>query len=66
MRGIAAARLRPVGYGPYCPVDEQHNEQAWEKNAAWSFKVMATQDGPTGVKLGCELAVQKGIELPKP
>ena len=41
------------GYGEYCPVDEGHNEAAWEENRRVEFKIVKTADGPTGVELGC-------------
>jgi outer membrane protein OmpA-like peptidoglycan-associated protein len=64
--GVPAAQLRAMGYGEYCPIDPTHNAAAWEKNRRVEFKVVRTQDGPTGVDLGCELAKRKGIESSPP
>jgi outer membrane protein OmpA-like peptidoglycan-associated protein len=64
-RGVARDHLRSQGYGEYCPLDEGHNEAAWEKNRRVEFKVLKTQDGPTGVELGCKRARDKGV-IPKP
>ncbi len=60
-RGVGRNRLRSQGYGEYCPLDEGHNEAAWEKNRRVEFKVLKTQDGPTGVDLGCKRARDKGV-----
>jgi OOP family OmpA-OmpF porin len=60
-RGVTQDRMRSQGYGEYCPLDEGHNEAAWEKNRRVEFKVVKTQDGPTGVELGCKRARDKGV-----
>jgi len=60
-RGVTRDRTRSQGYGEYCPLDEGHNEAAWEKNRRVEFKVVKTQDGPTGVDLGCKTARDKGV-----
>jgi len=60
-RGVARQFLRSQGYGEYCPLDEGHNDAAWEKNRRVEFKVLKTQDGPTGVELGCKRARDKGV-----
>jgi outer membrane protein OmpA-like peptidoglycan-associated protein len=60
-RGVARDHLRSQGYGEYCPLDEGHNDAAWEKNRRVEFKVLRTQDGPTGVELGCKRARDKGV-----
>jgi outer membrane protein OmpA-like peptidoglycan-associated protein len=60
-RGVTRDRIRSQGYGEYCPLDEGHNEAAWEKNRRVEFKVVKTQDGPTGVDLGCKRARDKGV-----
>jgi hypothetical protein len=57
-RGIDHTRLRSKGYGEYCPLDQGHNEKAWEQNRRVEFKILKTVDGPTGVELGCPNAVQ--------
>jgi len=60
-RGLEAPRLRSKGYGEYCPVDEAHNETAWEQNRRVEFKIVKTADGPTGVELGCANATAHGV-----
>jgi len=52
-RGVARERLRSAGYGERCPVNPQHNQTAWEANRRVEFKIIATQDGPTGVEVAC-------------
>ncbi len=64
-RGLEKSRLRSKGYGEFCPIDEGHNETAWEQNRRVEFKIVKTQDGPTGVDLGCANAVQHGVS-PEP
>jgi len=60
-RGLQKSLLRSKGYGEYCPIDEGHNETAWEQNRRVEFKIVKTQDGPTGVELGCATATQHGV-----
>jgi outer membrane protein OmpA-like peptidoglycan-associated protein len=60
-RGIESSRLRSKGYGEYCPIDPGHNEAAWEQNRRVEFKILKTQDGPTGVDVGCANAVEHGV-----
>jgi outer membrane protein OmpA-like peptidoglycan-associated protein len=55
-KGIDPRRLRARGYGERCPVDPRHNEKAWEKNRRVEFKIVITEEGPTGVKLACPAA----------
>jgi OmpA-OmpF porin, OOP family len=64
-RGVGRKRLLSQGYGEYCPVENGHNEQAWEKNRRVEFKVVKTEDGETGVERGCETARNKGVFPPK-
>ncbi len=64
-RGIEKGRLRSKGYGEYCPLDEGHNEKAWEQNRRVEFKIVKTKDGPTGVELGCDNATKHGVS-PEP
>jgi OOP family OmpA-OmpF porin len=52
-RAIDRSRLRSKGYGEYCPVDQGHDETAWEQNRRVEFKILKTTEGPTGVELGC-------------
>jgi len=63
-RNVPREKLRPMGYGEYCPVDPSSNEQAWERNRRVELKVVRTTSGPTGVALGCERARQKGVVSP--
>ncbi len=63
-RGVQRERLRSVGFGEYCPLDQGHNDAAWEKNRRVEFKVVKTQDGATGVELGCARAKDKGVTSP--
>ncbi len=60
-RGVERGRLRAVGYGELCPVDPRHNAAAWEKNRRVEFKIVETEDGPTGVELACPAARRRGI-----
>ncbi|MGD0675667.1 MAG: OmpA family protein [Polyangiaceae bacterium] len=60
-RGIDKSRLRGKGYGEYCPIDPGHNEAAWEQNRRVEFKIVKTEDGPTGVDLGCPNATSHGV-----
>ncbi|MCS6798067.1 MAG: OmpA family protein [Myxococcota bacterium] len=52
-RGVARERMRSAGYGERCPVDPRSNPQAWERNRRVEFKILRTQDGPTGVEVAC-------------
>lgn len=52
-RGVARDRLRSGGYGERCPVDPRSNAEAWERNRRVEFKIVATEDGPTGVEVVC-------------
>ena len=52
-RGVARDRLRSGGYGERCPVDPRHNAEAWERNRRVEFKIIRTEDGPTGVEVAC-------------
>jgi outer membrane protein OmpA-like peptidoglycan-associated protein len=64
-RGIAASRLVSQGYGEYCPLDEGHNDAAWEKNRRVEFKVVRTAEGTTGVPRGCDRARARGVIPPQ-
>lgn len=64
-RGLEPDRLRAVGYGKYCPLDNAFTPAAWEKNRRVEFKVVKTNEGPTGVDLGCAKAREKGIVPPE-
>jgi outer membrane protein OmpA-like peptidoglycan-associated protein len=65
-RQIEPARLRSMGFGPYCPNDEGHDEAAWDKNRRVEFKIVRKEDGPTGAVLGCQRATEKGVQSPPP
>jgi len=52
-RGVVRDRMRSGGYGERCPVDPRHNAQAWERNRRVEFKIIRTEDGPTGVEVAC-------------
>lgn len=60
-RGVARERLRPMGYGAYCPLDPASHPQAWEMNRRVELKIVETTSGPTGAELGCDLARRKGV-----
>ena len=45
--------MRSAGYGERCPVDPRHNAEAWERNRRVEFKIIRTEDGPTGVEVSC-------------
>jgi OOP family OmpA-OmpF porin len=61
-RGLEKSRLRSKGYGEFCPIENGHNEAAWEQNRRVEFKIVKTADGPTGVELGCDVAVQHDVK----
>lgn len=63
-RGVAPERLRPMGYGEYCPIDPASNADAWERNRRVELKVVRTESGPTGIALGCPRAREKGVVSP--
>lgn len=52
-RGVDAGRLRSGGYGERCPVDPGHDAPAWENNRRVEFKIIRTDQGPTGVEVAC-------------
>jgi OOP family OmpA-OmpF porin len=52
-RGVDPGRMRSGGYGERCPIDPAHNETAWEKNRRVEFKILQTEEGPTGVEVAC-------------
>ena len=65
-RQVDKGRVRAMGYGEYCPLDPASNAAAWDKNRRVEFKVVRTDQGPTGVELGCDKAKQKGVVPPPP
>lgn len=52
-RGVDPQRMRSAGYGERCPLQEGHDEAAWEKNRRVEFKILETEAGPTGVEVAC-------------
>ncbi len=50
---VERGRLRAAGYGERCPIAEGHNEAAWTQNRRVEFKILRTDDGPTGVTIAC-------------
>ncbi len=52
-RGVDRRRMRSGGYGERCPIEDAHNEVAWEKNRRVEFKILETDQGPTGVDVVC-------------
>ncbi len=52
-RGVNRERVRSAGYGERCPVDPRHNAEAWERNRRVEFKIIRTDQGPTGVEVAC-------------
>jgi outer membrane protein OmpA-like peptidoglycan-associated protein len=64
-RGTSVNRMVSQGYGEYCPLDNASNPVAWEKNRRVEFKVVKVDpDGLTGVKRGCDVARDKGVNPP--
>jgi outer membrane protein OmpA-like peptidoglycan-associated protein len=64
-KGVSRNKLRSVGYGEYCPVDDESNEAAWEKNRRVEFKVLSVNGQSTGVRPACDRAQQMGIGVGK-
>jgi len=52
-RGVDRTHMRSGGYGERCPIDPAHNDAAWEKNRRVEFKIIRTEEGPTGVDVAC-------------
>jgi outer membrane protein OmpA-like peptidoglycan-associated protein len=63
-QGVAPGRLLATGYGERCPIDEGHNDRAWDKNRRVEFKILATDAGPTGVTRSCPAGAE--FETPMP
>jgi OmpA-OmpF porin, OOP family len=59
--GVEKARLRPEGYGSYCPLSEDDTPEARELNRRVEFKIVRQGGADTGAALGCAAAAQKGI-----
>ncbi len=60
-RGVKRESLRATGYGPYCPLDQDHTAAAYDKNRRVEFKIVNGPGGPTGVTLGCDKSQARGI-----
>lgn len=59
--GVDKARLRPAGYGSYCPVAQGDTPEARELNRRVEFKIVKQGGAGTGVALGCPEAADKGV-----
>ncbi|MBK6576579.1 MAG: OmpA family protein [Sandaracinaceae bacterium] len=55
-RNVPRDRLRSAGYGELCPVNPASNRAAYEENRRVEFKVIETDEGPTGVQVACDAA----------
>jgi len=64
-KGVSKKKLRSMGYGEYCPVNQDHSEEAWEANRRVEFKVLKVNGHPTGVETSCKRAVRKGVISPR-
>ena len=61
--GVEKVRLRPVGYGSFCPRDRAENEEAYDKNRRVQFHILVRDGKETGVKWGgCSNAETKGMK----
>jgi OOP family OmpA-OmpF porin len=63
-KGVAAKRLRSMGYGEYCPIKLGHSEEDWDENRRVDVKVLKMNGKPTGVETGCPRATRKGVVSP--
>ncbi|HVU03706.1 MAG TPA: OmpA family protein [Polyangiaceae bacterium] len=62
-RGVDPTRLTAVGYGEYCPLEENAaNRGGNEKNRRVEFRILRTASGPTGAEAACAAAIRKGID----
>ncbi len=52
-RGVTRDRMRSAGYGERCPIDPAHTPAGREKNRRVEFKILETEQGPTGVQVVC-------------
>jgi OOP family OmpA-OmpF porin len=68
--GVDKAKMRAVGYGPYCLKDTADSEEAHTKNRRVEFDILRRGGKDLAVKWGgCEGAEKKGMKplpLPKP
>lgn len=63
-RGVDPKRMRPQGYGRYCPIDPDETDAAREKNRRVEFKILRVGGVDTGVAVGCPAAAARGIKPP--
>lgn len=61
-RGTERTRLRAKGYGEFCPEDEGHTEEAWEKNRRVEFKIVKNTNGGPPPELGCPNALKHNVK----
>jgi OmpA-OmpF porin, OOP family len=62
-RKIDRSRVRAKGYGFYCPIEEGHDEAAWQKNRRVEFKVVKTNNKALeDIQLGCANATAHGVK----
>jgi len=61
-RGIDARRLRPVGYGPHCPVAMGSDDASKETNRRVEFLVVTRNGKPTNVAVGCPAAAAAAVK----
>lgn len=60
-RRVEARRLRAKGYGYYCPLQEGHDEEAWQANRRVEFKIIKGAPDTTPAPLGCSNATKHGV-----
>jgi outer membrane protein OmpA-like peptidoglycan-associated protein/TPR repeat protein len=64
--GVAAARLRAMGYGSYCPLDTADTQEAYAKNRRVEFLVLRRDGKNTSLPWGgCPAAQAKGMTIPE-
>jgi OOP family OmpA-OmpF porin len=63
-RGIAATRLRFMGYGEYCPLDPAPTADARAKNRRVELIILKRGGKKTNATVGCAAAVAKGVVPP--
>lgn len=63
-RGVAKQRLVAAAYADYCPVKPDVAADAL--NGGVRFKMLLTDEGPTGVNHGCAAATAAGLPPPEP
>ena len=61
-RKVEPSRLRAKGYGFYCPLEPEHNEEAWAKNRRVELNVLKNKDGTASPHLGCQNALDHGVK----